>query len=76
MTPPAVMTEPARLFAVPDSPRGRSLEDAVLATLAEPSRSPCLVCDGPLTTIAAGVRCADCGSELAWGVDRPVAWAA
>ena len=77
MTPPAVMIELPRLFPVDDQhPSLHSLEDAVLAMLADPTSALCLVCDGALEHVPGGVRCVDCGSELLLGPEPAPAWVA
>lgn len=76
MTPPAV-TDVPRLFPIEvQDHRGRSLEDLVLAALADVDHGMCPVCDGPLRPIAGGVRCGDCGSEILYGPEPAPAWVA
>ena len=77
MTPPGVMMELPTLFNVDGQPPlGHSLDDAVLTMLAEPAGGVCIVCDGGVETVAGGVRCVDCGSELLLGAEPAPAWVA
>ena len=78
MTPPAVMTELPRLFALEDEAyaTGSSLDDAVLQLLADADHGSCLVCDGRTHQIVGGARCQDCGTELLSGADPAPLWAA
>jgi len=77
MTPPAVMAELPRLFPLEDHhPFGHTLEDAVLAMLADPTNAICLVCDAALERVPGGARCVDCGSELLIGAEPSPAWVA
>ena len=72
MTPPAVMTELSRLFALEDDvyATGSSLDDAVLQLLADADHGSCLVCDGRTHQIVGGARCQDCGAELLLGAEQ------
>jgi hypothetical protein len=76
VTPPALTAEPPRLSSVEDEPRERMLDEIVRGVLAEPLRSPCVVCGGGLDVVAGGVCCVDCASELLVGVEPAVAWTA
>lgn len=78
MTPPAVMMERPRLFAldaVTDGP-SRTLEDAVLEVLARPDHGACVVCGGSTIPVAGGAECAECGAELLMGPEPALMWAA
>jgi hypothetical protein len=78
MTPPAVMTERPRLFAVEtvtEAP-SRSLEDAVLDVLSRPDDAVCLICGGATHAVSGGAECEQCGAELLMGPEPVVLWAA
>jgi hypothetical protein len=56
---------------------GATLEALVRACLETPHGVGCLVCGGPLHSVAAGLACRDCGSTLERGAEprrvaRPV----
>jgi DNA-directed RNA polymerase subunit RPC12/RpoP len=75
MTPPGVMMELPTLFDLGGGPPlGHSLDDLVLAMLAEPARSVCVVCEGTLEQVPGGVRCVDCGSQILVGAEPTPAW--
>lgn len=78
MTPIAPMIERPRLFVVDDeaSITGPSLDDAVLALLADADHGVCLVCSGRTRAIAGGARCDDCGAEVVMGAASAELWAA
>ena len=78
MTPPAVMMERPRLFAVDTVTEvpSRTREDVVLEGLARPDGAACLVCGGATHAVAHGAECGDCGAELLMGPEPAMLWAA
>lgn len=78
MTPAAPMIERPQLFVVVDEPSvaGPSLDDMVLALLADADHGVCLVCNGPTHAIVGGAQCDDCGAEVVMGAASSELWAA